>query len=147
MKYLRDTSTASRYYSHTKKKKKIFFHTLRQCIYSKFTMHISYIKSPPRKLFLFFYFFKKKFFYFFFYSMNSVHEQCPNSDPKQCTVTKLGWVHSAHTQNPGRTHTARAMPMSWALLCAQQACRAHVARSQRRSRACWACTCRDPPRL
>ena len=27
--------------------------------------------------------------------MNSVHEQCLNSDPKQCTVTKLGYVHSA----------------------------------------------------
>ena len=34
--------------------------------------------------------------------LNSVHEQCPNSDPKQCTVTKLGWVHCAHTQNLGR---------------------------------------------
>ena len=22
--------------------------------------------------------------------MNRVHEQCPNSDPKQCTVTKIG---------------------------------------------------------
>ena len=37
--------------------------------------------------------------------LNSVHEQCPNSDPKQCTITKLGWVHSAHTKNPGRAHT------------------------------------------
>ena len=53
--------------------------------------------------------------------LNSVHEQCPNSDPKQYTVTKLGWVHSAHTQNPGRAHTARAVPMSWALLRAQPA--------------------------
>ena len=59
--------------------------------------------------------------------MNSVHEQCPNNDPEQCIVTKLGWVHSVHTQNPGRAHTARAVPMSWALLRAQQACRAHVA--------------------
>ena len=64
----------------------------------------------------------------------------PNSDCKQCTKSKLGWVHSAHTQNPSRAHTARVVPMSWALLRAQQACRA---RSQRRSRACWACTCRD----
>ena len=53
--------------------------------------------------------------------VNSVHEQCPNSDLKQCTVTKLGWVHSAHTQNPGRAHTARAVPMSWALLRAHPA--------------------------
>ena len=67
--------------------------------------------------------------------VNSVHEQCPNSDPKQCTVTKLGWMHSAHTQNPGRTHTARAVPMSWALLCAQQACRAHVERAASAGRA------------
>ena len=59
--------------------------------------------------------------------LNSVHEQCPNRDPKQCTFTKLGWVHSGHTQNPGRAHTARAVPMSWALLRAQQAGRAHVA--------------------
>ena len=63
--------------------------------------------------------------------LNSVHEQCPNSDPKQCTVTKLGWVHSAHTQNPGRAHTARVVPMSWALLRAQQACRARVASAVR----------------
>ena len=52
----------------------------------------------------------------------------PNSDCKQCTESKLGWVHCAHTQNPGRTHTECAVPMSWALLRAQQACRAHVAR-------------------
>ena len=67
--------------------------------------------------------------------LNSVHEQCPNSDPKQCTVTKLGWVHSAHTQNPGCVHTVRAVPMSWALLRAQQACRAHVASSASAGRA------------
>ena len=67
----------------------------------------------------------------------------PNSDCKPCTESKLGWVHSAHTQNPGRAHTAHVVPMSWALLRAQQACRAH---SQRRSRACWGCTCRDTPR-
>ena len=61
--------------------------------------------------------------------MNIVHEQCPNSDPKQCTVTKLGWVHSAHTQNPGRTHTARAVPRSWALLRLQLIDHAHVTRT------------------
>ena len=56
---------------------------------------------------------------------------------------KTGWVHSVHTQNPGRAHTTRAVPMSWALLRAQQTGRAHVARaastgrarSQHRSRA------------
>ena len=87
-------------------------------------MNISYIKSPPN-IFL-------KFLYsvFFFFPMNSVHEQCPNNDPKQCTISKLGWVHSAHTQNPGRAHTTLAVPMLWALLHAQQACRAHVARAQ-----------------
>ena len=67
----------------------------------------------------------------------------PNSDCKQCTESKLGWVHCEHTQNPGHAHTARAVPKSWALLRAQQAGRA---RSQRRSRAYWACTCRDTPR-
>ena len=80
-------------------------------------MNISYIKSPLRK-------FLKILYSFFFYPMNSVLEQCPNSDPKQYTVTKLGWVHSAHTQNPGRAHTVRVVPMSWALLRAQQACHA-----------------------
>ena len=49
--------------------------------------------------------------------MNSVQ----TVTPKQCTVTKQGWVHSTHTQNPGREQTARAMPRSCALLCAQQA--------------------------
>ena len=58
--------------------------------------------------------------------MNSVHEQCPNSDPKQCTVTKLGCVHSAHTQKPGRAHTARVVPRSWALLRARQASRTRM---------------------
>ena len=67
--------------------------------------------------------------------MNSVHEQCPNSDHKQFTLSKVGWVHSAYTQNPGRAHTARAMPMSWALLCAQQACRVHVMRAASAGRA------------
>ena len=67
--------------------------------------------------------------------MNSVLEQCPNSDPEQCTVTKLGLVHSVHTQNPGRAHTARVVPMSWVLLRAQQACRAHVERAASAGRA------------
>ena len=67
--------------------------------------------------------------------LNSVHEQYPNNDPKQCTVTKLGWVHCMHTQNPGRTHTARTVPISWALLRAQQADRAHVARTVSAGRA------------
>ena len=69
---------------------------------------------------------------------------------KQCTVTKLGWVHSAHTQNPGRTHTAHAVPMSWALLRAQQACRAHVSRTTSAGRAHSAQVvgaCRDLPAL
>ena len=48
----------------------------------------------------------------------------PNIDCKQCTESKLGCVHSAHTQNPCRVHTARAVPRSWALLRAQQAGRA-----------------------
>ena len=75
--------------------------------------------------------------------MNIVHEQCLNSDP----ITKLGWMHSEHTQNPGRAHTARAVPRSWALLSAQPTGRTHVAcTAQRRSRACWACAGRDTPK-
>ena len=67
----------------------------------------------------------------------------PNSDYKQCIESKPGWVHSAHTQNPGRKHTARAVPRSWALLRAQQVGRARMRAwsraGMRRSRACWAC--------
>ena len=45
--------------------------------------------------------------------MNSAHETVsmnsnPNSDCKQFTESKLGWVHSAHTQNPGRAHYTRS---------------------------------------
>ena len=75
--------------------------------------------------------------------MNSVHEQYPNSDPKQCTVTKLGRVHSAHTMKPGRERTLRAQCPGRGRCCAQQAGRTH---SQRRSRACWACAGHDTPR-
>ena len=63
--------------------------------------------------------------------MNSLHEQCPNSDPKQCPVTKLGRVHSAHTQNPGRAHTAPAVLR----LSAQPTGCAHVTRTVSASRA------------
>ena len=75
--------------------------------------------------------------------LNSVHEHCPNSDLKQYTVTKLGWVHSAHTQNPGRAHSANVLGAAARTSGLSHACRT---RSQRRSRACWACTCRDTPR-
>ena len=44
-------------------------------------------------------------------------------------------MHSAHTQNPGRAHTARAVPRSWELLSAQPTGRAHVARTASASRA------------
>ena len=67
----------------------------------------------------------------------------PNSDCKQCTESKLGWVHSAHTLSPGRKHTARTVPRSWALLRAQRPCRAH---SQRRPRAQRAQVVRIAPR-
>ena len=64
----------------------------------------------------------------------------PNSDCKQCTESKLGWVHCAHTQNPGRAHTARTVPRSWALLRAHCPRSAQVvgaaARTASRSRAC-----------
>ena len=78
--------------------------------------------------------------------MNSFHEQCPNSDCKQCTESELGWVYSAHTQSPGRAHTARAVPMSWALLRSQQAGRAHVARTASAGRAQRAQVARIAPR-
>ena len=58
--------------------------------------------------------------------MNSVHEQCPNNDPKQCTVTKLGWVHSAHTQNPGRARSAHVVG---AAARTASAVRAHAGRA------------------
>ena len=58
-----------------------------------------------------------------------------NSDCKQCTESKLGWVHSAHTQNPGRVHTALAVPRSWTLLRAQPTGCAHVARTSSAGRA------------
>ena len=67
--------------------------------------------------------------------MNSVHEQYPNSDPKQCIVTKLGWVHTAHTKKPGRTHTGRTVPRSWAMLRAHPTSRAHAARKASAGRA------------
>ena len=63
--------------------------------------------------------------------LNSIHEQCPSSDPKQCTVTKLGWVHSAHTQNPGRARSAHVVGTAARTASLSRACRA---RSQRRSR-------------
>ena len=78
--------------------------------------------------------------------MNSVHKHCP----KQCTVTKLGCVHSAHTQKQGRVHTARAAPRSWALLRAQPTSRAQASAGSAHRvpmlRACWACTGRNTPK-
>ena len=44
-------------------------------------------------------------------------------------------MYCAHTQNPGRAHTARVVPMSWALLRAHQACRAPVASAASAGRA------------
>ena len=57
------------------------------------------------------------------------------------TVTLNSTLWRAHCAHP--KPRLRTVPMSWALLRAQPACRA---RSQRKSRACWACTCRDTPR-
>ena len=144
MKYLLDTNTTSRYYSYTERKKK--FHIPRRCIYSNFNINISYFKSYTRKFL--------KILYSFFYPMNNAHEHCPNSDPKQCIITKLGCVHSAHTQKPGRAHAALAMPRSWALQRTQPSDREPVAWTAsagralrvRRPRACWVCTGRDMPR-
>ena len=74
----------------------------------------------------------------------------PNSDCEQCTESKLGCVHSAHTQNPCRERTLCVVPRSWALLRAHQADRARMrawsSAGVRRSRACWACAGRNTPR-
>ena len=59
----------------------------------------------------------------------------PNSDCKQCTELKLGWVHSAHTQKPGIAHTVRSAQVVGAAARTADwspACRAH---NQLRSRA------------
>ena len=54
----------------------------------------------------------------------------PNSDCKQCTESKLGWVHSAHTQNPGRERSAHVVGAATLTASLSLTCRA---RSQRRS--------------
>ena len=41
--------------------------------------------------------------------MNSVYEQCPNSDSETVLSPKLGWVHQVHTLNPGYALTAHAL--------------------------------------
>ena len=38
----------------------------------------------------------------------------PNSDSKQCTDSKLGRVHSAHTHGPGCTHATHTLRQSHA---------------------------------
>ena len=53
----------------------------------------------------------------------------PNSDCKQCTESKLGWVHSAHTQNPGRA-TLRAQCPGRGRCCAHNAQVARMSRAQ-----------------
>ena len=69
----------------------------------------------------------------------------PNSDCKQCTESKLCWVYSSHTQNPGCAHTARsahvvgaaARTARWSRSQPAQvalAARASRARSQSKSR-------------
>ena len=119
-------------------------------------MNISYIKSPPRKFL--------KFLYFFFLPMNSVQTVTINNALSQnwlvcivCTPrNQVARTLRAQCPRRGRccAHTARTVPTSWALLRAQQACHTHVpcaasvgraqatqvARRQRRSRTCWACT-------
>ena len=79
--------------------------------------------------------------------MNSVHEQCPNSDPKtvHCIKTGLGAL-CAHPEPRSRAHyahSAHVVGVAARTASRSRACRAH---NQRRSHACWACTCRDTPR-
>ena len=76
-------------------------------------------------LFYFILFFKKFYFNFFFRKnfVNSVHEQCPNSDSKTVLSPKTEQVHSVHSQltqpaRPGAHRRSQArvrMAVSWAL--------------------------------
>ena len=79
--------------------------------------------------------------------MNSVHERCPNSDLNSAQNSALHQVRScalcAHSVS-SRAHTARAVPMSWVLLRAQQTGRARMRLCRARSCACYACPRRDP---
>ena len=79
--------------------------------------------------------------------MHSVHEQCPNSDPKTVHYHKTGLgAQCAHPEPRSRAHCARsAQVVGAAARTADRlpACRAH---SQRMSCACWACAGRDTPR-
>ena len=71
----------------------------------------------------------------------------PNSDFKQCTESKLGWVHSAHTQNPG---CGRCCAHSKLVARMSRAQPAQVARSAcvgRPHSAQAVGTCRDLPSL
>ena len=63
--------------------------------------------------FISFYFILLKKFRKFFFVMNSVHEQCPNSDSKTVLSPKIGWVHQVHSllaqlAHPGALRRAQA---------------------------------------
>ena len=61
--------------------------------------------------------------------MNSVHEQLPQTVTANSALNQ-NWVGcTVRTPRTQVAHTARAVPRSWALLRAQQAGRAHVART------------------
>ena len=61
--------------------------------------------------------------------------------PKQCTVAQC-----AHLEPRSRAHCARSAHVVGAAARTTSLTRACRVRSQRRSRACWACTYRDTPR-
>ena len=68
--------------------------------------------------------------------MNSVHEQCPNSDPKTVHYHKTGLcAQCAHLETRSRAHYAYSAQVVGAATCTTDWSRACQAHSQRRSRA------------
>ena len=67
--------------------------------------------------------------------MNSVS----NSDSKQCTESKLGWVHRMHTLNPNCAPTARALRPGRARTTPCRGVQCAMSQAQHR-------LCRKPPR-
>ena len=74
--------------------------------------------------------------------MNSV----PNNDSKQCTESKLGWVHRVHTLNPScapqavRKAPCRGARWGRPRLTFDRRCRACARRCRACARPCRACT-------
>ena len=84
--------------------------------------------------------------------INIIHEQYPNRDSKQCTESKLGWVHQVHTLNPSYAHrpsTQRPLSaVSWRvehrIFAPSRLCRMHIL-SCCRAHARAVASCRNSP--